>query len=166
MAYKKIFDDFECSICLNVAWSPAACTGCHKNFCTKCIDAHLKKNNKCPYCQEIFDRVRSLMNRNLKSILEDLTFDCIHCNQAFVYKNAQNHLKTCRLPKFACLNKCSSDMKYQSSNEFRVHLTVECPKINLSCKNCVVEVERGMIDSHDCIYVIKNRLREEKTHNK
>ena len=55
VAYKKLFKDFECPICYNVAWAPASCAGCHKIFCTKCINAHMKTDKKCPVCRVIFD---------------------------------------------------------------------------------------------------------------
>ena len=47
-AHKNHFEEFECSICLNIVWEPKACAGCQKVYCAKCILAVLRNNNKCP----------------------------------------------------------------------------------------------------------------------
>ena len=147
-----------------VVWDPQQCSKCKVLHCSKCITEHLKKNNQCPKCREVYDTKNSQVDRILKGILSDFAFKCGACQDLFNYYYAKVHLKKCTVPEFSCpvftLNKkCDSNKKFRTLVDFRLHLEQECCHVSVSCKKCESNLTRGYVSDHDCISVLKANLK-------
>ena len=87
-----------CPICLNILNNPKCCsskTNSH-SFCKECIDINLKKNNKCPMCQQKFEyKTNSLINNVLYKLKFKCCFEKNGCKQIINYLDYFNHAKNC-----------------------------------------------------------------------
>ena len=56
------FKNEQCSICLEISTDEQITTECNHIFCKKCIELHLKNNNKCPNCRQNINKLYNNLN--------------------------------------------------------------------------------------------------------
>ena len=84
-------DKVLCPLCNNILIKPVMCN-CQKVYCKKCIDIWEKTNKACPNnCKN--PHYQKCLGK--EEILSKLQFKCIKCNEDFLYKDAEEHHKSC-----------------------------------------------------------------------
>jgi WD40 repeat protein len=153
---EDIIKEYICLVCLNIATKPKSCN-CEVLFCSKCIDASLKKSKSCPSCRKTFKE--KPVPRKISNILNSFLITCPNsstkCTESIKLEFINQHLKTCKATKrVAKCNGCKKEV--QTTNELiemQKHVE-ECPELPAQCVNCQRSMKKKELVSHSkvCIY--------------
>jgi hypothetical protein len=143
-------ENFKCSVCLGVLFSPTFCStvGQH-NFCYRCI----KQTKKCTICRCEIDQSNLIINQFVKNSISLLqvkcqsTFGPKSCEWTGPLDNLSKHVKTecmqgmMKCPNAKCgLNKIKRDIEY--------HLAKQCDYREINCKGCSIPMIQNDLDHH------------------
>jgi hypothetical protein len=159
----KIDDDFNCTICLNVADQPTRCSSlCGAMFCGECMRKALEQKKCCPACNKTkVTSVKDVILRNhimrqsvycINSSLEDREIDsltkrkaCNSCSWVGKYDQLELHLKDCdyhmvNCPHFGCSVKVTRiDMdRHKQSCSFQL----------MKCEYCQLNFKLASLKDH------------------
>jgi len=141
----KIDEDFNCTICLNVADEPSRCSGlCGAMFCGDCMRQALVSKKCCPACNKT--KVTATKDVILRNQIMKQSVYCINTNpedQMITTKSSPNKRKASR---------CSWIGKYDL---LELHLK-ECDyqKVKCSYPGCDILIDRIELDRHkqSCLF--------------
>ena len=159
----KIDDDFNCTICLNVADEPTRCSGlCGAMFCADCMRKALEHKKCCPACNKTkVTSVKDVILRNhimkqsvycINSSPEDREIDsltkrkaCNSCTWVGKYDQLEIHLKDCdyhlvNCPHYGCSIKVTRiDMdRHKQSCSFQL----------MKCEHCQLNFKLASLKDH------------------
>jgi len=126
---KQYYQDYLCSICLNIVEDPVYISCCESVFCRDCSNL-IKK--KCPNCRKEIEIIP--IPRIVKNHLFELEFRCpLECLQSFSYEQKVKHFSECNnkhkiIP--AC-SLCNSNL----SDSLKEHSKI-CEKLVFKCLFC------------------------------
>ena len=110
--YNQIKDEITCEICQGILIRPKQCISCETNYCEKCINNWLSRNNSCPKrCSEFSIKESSKL---MKKLLDKLVIQCKLCKNNFNYETFV----------FKHFEKCAEERKM-----------IKCP----FCPNCKIK---------------------------
>jgi hypothetical protein len=140
-----------CLICQEILKLPVECQYCKNNFCKKCIENWLTKNNSCPFrCTG-----KILLKKPHKIIMDSLKrlhFNCKNiswgCPEKLNYDQYIRHIEECEYNNIKCsVIKCNKEVLVR---DLKFHLENEC-EFNLHiCNKCGFERMGPSIISHEC----------------
>ena len=128
-------DNFTCPIHYGILNEPCECESCKNNFCKKCINDFIKKQNKCPLCKASPFSYRE--NTSLKRILNEIKFICQNCGKSFKTEDEySSHIEICIIEKYVCII-CEKEF---NENYFFDHIikTHKSDIISLMNKNSMI----------------------------
>lgn len=158
---------FVCCICAMIVKDPLECDSCQSLFCSQCLAPWRASNRSCPKkCQGSNDVEFKNLHRYVKGELMLLRFKCGlgDCDFEGTYEEAMAHKFTCKNQFQQCVQGCGlgimgKDMEY--------HCLKQCKLFKIECEICEEasypnDPERGGlgIDGHDCVQVLKRKLKE------
>ncbi|EUD67437.1 hypothetical protein C922_02143 [Plasmodium inui San Antonio 1] len=130
---KKIYENFICSVCLDICHTPVV-TVCNHVCCYKCLYYSLLHKRKCPICKQ------AIRNNELKRLAgkrkrdyEQLRIRCNLCNDELKIKNYEKHLQYCKYKR--CKNYMLGCDYYDKRNKLKVH-EEECEHRLIRCSSC------------------------------
>ncbi|GAB66067.1 hypothetical protein PCYB_082280 [Plasmodium cynomolgi strain B] len=130
---KKIYENFICSVCLDICHTPVV-TVCNHICCYKCLYYSLLHKKKCPICKQ------AIRNNELKRIsgkrkreYEQLRIRCNLCNDELKIKNYEKHLKLCKYKR--CKNYMLGCDYYDKRNKLKMHEEA-CEHRLIRCSSC------------------------------
>lgn len=86
----EYYQDFVCSICLNIVEDPVCCSSCESLNCKDCMNA----NKNCPKCRK--ELKETSIPRMVKNCLSALRFNCpLNCSKTFNYEKKMQHFSEC-----------------------------------------------------------------------
>ena len=138
------YDQFICTICLDVSDDLVAVNGCDHIFCRSCIDSNELK--KCPTCQAGFkDPKFEIIKSATTRVYYDLRMKRINpsCDKVLIPSDYKYHDDNCEITFDTCKD-CG----------FRVH-DEKCPVTFDTCKDCDFKARRGSKSDHFCAKVLK-----------
>jgi len=145
----KIDEDFNCTICLNVADEPSRCSSlCGAMFCGDCMKQALQSKKCCPACNKT--KVTATKDVILRNQIMKQSVYCINTNpedQIITTKTSPTKRKASR---------CSWIGKY---DQLEQHLK-ECDyqKVKCSYPGCDIFIDRIELDRHkqSCLFQLKH----------
>ena len=148
-------EKFTCPIHYGIIDDPCECITCKNNFCHKCINNVLKKQNKCPLCVASPFLYRE--NISLKRILQDIKFICQNCGKSFKTEDEYNsHIEICIIEKYVCII-CENEF---NENNFYEHIIKSHKSDIISLMN-----QNSMINKISNKYISKDELINQKKIN-
>jgi len=142
----KNFEDFQCSICLNIFKDPKMCSSCLNIFCGICIDDWIAKNN---------------LNFNINNNNNDFynNSSCVNCRKTFIAAGIPKSIMN-TIDKL--IYKCPNFLmcRYEN-NHFRVidHiLNCDYNKRKIYCKSCYISIE--VLDPKQIYNIIFNHYNQ------
>ncbi|CAG9478895.1 zinc finger protein, putative [Plasmodium vivax] len=130
---KKIYENFICSVCLDICHTPVV-TVCNHICCYKCLYYSLLHKRKCPICKQ------AIRNNELKRIAgkrkreyEQLRIRCNLCKEELKIKNYEKHLKICKYKR--CKNYMLGCDYYDKRNKLKAHEET-CEHRLIRCSSC------------------------------
>ncbi len=140
-----------CSICNKILWNPQECghKTCKSVFCSKCLESHLAKDDKCPKCNDIpkFEPADTVSVH----MLYPLKFRCEHYPECQMkdlnYEDLPYHI--CDFDQLSCpINDCN----WKGDRKKLVEHTAICPFQVIVCPNnkhgCLHEITKGNLQDH------------------
>ena len=128
-------DNFTCPIHYGILIEPCECLTCKNNFCKKCINDCIKKQNKCPLCTASPFSYRE--NISLNRILNDIKFICQNCGKSFKTEDEYNsHIEICIIEKYVCII-CEKEFNEKNFYEHIIR-THKSDIISLMNKNSMI----------------------------
>ena len=124
--YNSIKDEITCEICQGILIKPKQCISCETNFCEKCINKWLTKNNSCPKrCSEFKLKECSKL---MKKLLEKLIIQCNLCKnefnyETFVYKHFEKCAEERKMVKCPFCPNCK--IKFKELEEYKNNINKE-----------------------------------------
>ena len=158
IAEGKIEDEFTCPICFNIVKDPEECNACDKIFCQGCILNWRQSSSTCPACNEHYEG--RPFNRVLKNQLNTYSFKCVECGEVFKYDHAEIHMRIHAAVKpIDCPLGCGESCK-EGKPSVSLHLSEQCPRMEVVCQSCNAQTVRAAINEHDCVLYLKSQLQE------
>ena len=140
---KALAENFSCSVCLDLIYSPITCSTCKGLVGKSCLDACLLKRKSCPLCG--IDTFKQALTNDLKSMqeLKKISLRCENknCGEIIAYDNYYNHIKKCK-------NIANSRRCEYCSQDFALNM------INYHINNCEYKTEK--CDVCNKVYQIKD----------
>ena len=118
--YNSIKDEIICEICQGILIKPKQCNSCENNFCEKCINKWLLKNNSCPNRCKKFTLKES--PKLMKKLLDKLIIQCNLCKNDFHYETyVYKHFEKCVIEKKVVKCPFCSDckIKYKALEDYK-----------------------------------------------
>ncbi|CRG99683.1 conserved Plasmodium protein, unknown function [Plasmodium relictum] len=130
---KEIFENFICSVCLDLCDTPVI-TLCNHICCYKCMYYSLLHKRNCPICKQII-RINNLkkISGKRKREYEELRIKCYLCGNKMKIKNHKKHLNECEYRK--CKNYILGCEYYDKKNKIKLHEEL-CEHRLISCSSC------------------------------
>jgi len=102
--FENLCEELICSICLNLVWDPIACIKCTSPFGKKCLESWLKRDNRCPIENSIFEgrEVTSLTRRLMSKIQLYCSNKQYGCNEIVDYEDFYKHSNSCKYMPYKC----------------------------------------------------------------
>lgn len=152
--YKDQINDFECIICIQLAFDPVICNNCEVVMCNNCIQSWLLKNNCCPSkCQ---DAKPVKLPRVLNNIINRIELKCPYsipenvlsnsneiCNNIVKYENYLDHIDNCVFSQVKCLN-CSEILLKKDAEKHNL----KCNQLFIKCLICREYIDKNKMDKH------------------
>lgn len=167
LSSKVNLENVRCVICHEIPLFPSECLSCQNIFCKDCINAWKNVKNVCPLqCQGPF--LYRPIHKTLKNTLMSLTFYCKNkefgCETTDTLVNILLHeKKSCLFKNMICPNKkCKMHILKKFLDE---HLK-ECPYQSVTCMICQQSYYKHVIDEHNCLFELKNNVKNLKFQNK
>ena len=157
MQYKELEKHY--SICIEF---PLKCPNeCLKDLTRKEVKFHVQ--NECPNtvlnCTNKcgIKRIRCEMQNHCENECQNRNINCKHCKVIIVFKEIENHNKTC--PEFPLL--CPSEcLKGLPRKELKAHIENDCPNTIIECPykemGCEETMKRRDVEEHEKIYELKH----------
>lgn len=133
MEEKSIYEDFICSVCLDLCNTPVI-TVCNHISCYKCLYYSLLHKKKCPICKQPIgqNNVKQLTGAKRREY-ERIRMKCELCDKVIRIKNYQRHKDQCEYKR--CKNFILGCEYFDKKNKISVH-EEHCEHILTSCSSC------------------------------
>ncbi|SBT00296.1 zinc finger protein, putative [Plasmodium ovale] len=130
---KEIYENFICSVCLDLCDTPVV-TLCNHICCYKCMYYSLLHKRNCPICKQTVKNndLRKITGKR-KTEYEQLRIRCILCNEEIKIKNHKKHIKECEYRR--CKNYILGCECYDKKNKIKFHEEL-CEHRLISCSSC------------------------------
>ncbi|KAM5138915.1 TNF receptor-associated factor 6 [Mantella aurantiaca] len=129
---------YECPICLMALREPLQ-TPCGHRFCKACILKSIRDAGpKCPVDNDLLLENQLFPDNFAKREILSLMVKCpsLGCVAKMELRNLEHHLAICAFASVPC-RQCQQ--LFQKS-QLEKHETVECPRREVSCENCLVSM--------------------------
>ncbi|SBT76699.1 zinc finger protein, putative [Plasmodium ovale] len=130
---KEIYENFICSVCLDLCDTPVV-TLCNHICCYKCMYYSLLHKRNCPICKQTVKNndLRKITGKR-KTEYEQLRIRCFLCNEEIKIKNHKKHIKECEYRR--CKNYILGCECYDKKNKIKFHEEL-CEHRLISCSSC------------------------------
>ena len=144
---EAFLSDLQCSICLNLIWTPYECSECGNIFCEYCIKESMKVCSRfCPLCKKKDFTIRPV--KTLRKFFNKIRIKCINknCKEKPEYSDYIGHLEKCDFRLYHCKNE---GCKYEDILiNMKIHSN-ECKYRIIKCKYCSKDLKEYMFEKHE-----------------
>jgi len=181
---KEIFSRVTCVICTMIPYDPLECKNCNAVVCKYCIEKWNKKECIVRCGGENYDTP----SRILRDIINGIVIKCKNCGKGCpeelrierlriheaecdfdevkcpfsdckftsIRKLMLQHIDQCEFNKI----KCKFCKEFFKKLDFEKHVNVECEEVLVECDKCQKSEHRKNFSSHNCIYALKDEIRD------
>ncbi|XP_060118105.1 TNF receptor-associated factor 6 [Heteronotia binoei] len=138
---------YECPICL-MALREAVQTRCGHRFCKACIVKSIRDaGQKCPIDNEILLENQLFPDNFAKREILSLRVKCPNkgCDQKMELRQLEDHQLHCGFASEEC-PQCQGCFQ---KNQLQEHIMLECPRRQVTCPNCVMNMAYEDKELHD-----------------
>ena len=157
------FDQFTCSICLEVLHEPVQCVKNEHYFCKRCITKHLKRSKTCPVCQDkLTPETLRPISRVVANLFEQfLSLRCKYasrgCTSAARDESLLSHEEECGFAPVQCSHEgCEATVNRQDL----VSHQQTCEFRSVICDDCREAMRQREYKKHPCVF--RKELEENK----
>ena len=144
----EVADRFVCRVCTKILHDPHLAVCCGQHFCESCLNEWFRKQRgkqSCPSCGTEGDTFNHVINKGLKSEVNQLKIRCTNRRQGCNWIGELGRLKThldsdngCGFVDVTCPNKCFTGAMTIKRKDLRKHLT-HCHLRPYQCEFCGYE---------------------------
>lgn len=149
----------QCVICKEIMHDPTTVDcPCKRSFCHECVDAWLKKQNRCPHCNEVLEDTSKTSRgpAEWNEALDNIKRSCPNypkCRfRRGTYQETKNHLKNeCLYRKVSCPNEaCGEVLEHKKLKEhLRLCLLKRCKHFRPPRFGCTMLGTLDFIRQHE-----------------
>jgi hypothetical protein len=141
---KQVPSDYICTVCLCIVQNPQEINECGHLFCKECISKC--KKNKCPNCNERFEKERLIESKLTKRRINNLEVSCKNdCGSIICIGDLLKHHEICPEEEVTCPNEnCSENFKRKDDE----HL-LNCEFRSVYCKLCDIFIIKNKEQEHN-----------------
>lgn len=154
----EVPDRLNCLICAKPFRDPHLAVCCGKHYCSSCLTDWFRGKNgreSCPHCRAKGAKFTHVINKGLKSEVNELKIYCPNRDKGCRWKDQLGHLEAhrtsesgCDYERIPCPNKCEDSIEFDgivfplSGNkhvyrkDLARHLTTECVNRSYCCEYC------------------------------
>ncbi|CAG0888707.1 unnamed protein product [Cyprideis torosa] len=159
-----VYNDFICSICLNVLYNPMETFECNHLFCGRCIQDWVKKQPTCPIERT---NITSLVKpaTSLLRVLGNLKLTCPEqgCNDVVYFAEIMKHREICVARTTPCERGCGELLLNREKSE---HDCITTLTTDLRLKEGIIqEQEKQIRQQQQGIKTMEERIHAMMNHN-
>lgn len=141
-------DEFNCSICLEIAENAVETSCCHHLFCEVCLNRH--KSDECPQCRRHF---KALVSHIPRRIIGNMPTTCPYdnCGVSLCRADLSEHQRHCDKRTYTC-PKENCDFPAGNKTGFLLHLIDTHGDMIVENAHCMLQdhnVQNDMITGRD-----------------
>ena len=137
----KTSKDFDCPVCLQIAWKPFLTACCGNHFCDACVKSTKEKSDQCPFCNE--KPMIGITDKKFQRQINELQVYCLYKKHGCLWVGElgklDKHLEEGKIDgecKFVLLSCSLSCGKQIFRCDLGDHLTEECSLRTCTCEYC------------------------------